>query len=312
MKGIVDQGGRFVIKDDLEIPSLKSGHTLVRVVFSSVNPTDLDILTGKYDLWLKLMRYRHPVKSGLEFSGVVEGDSSRFKQGDRVFGYVDFMNGPKSHQEYLLVNENYMAPMPANLTFEQAAAVPLGALTSLVALEDKGGICRDSKVLINGASGGLGVYAVQIAKVFNARVTAVAGAGQETYLSGLGADKVIDYGQIDIQNLTEQFDLILDLTTMVKFKQIKHLLTKNGRFVPCDPLKNAIDFFYNVVGSKKTKYLFVQYGNHEKLSRIARWLEQGRLHPQIDSTFSFSNFQGAFERIAEKDRRGRVVLAIAQ
>ncbi len=312
MKGLVVRDGRYILNEGLELPVVKMGHALVRVVYASVNPTDLDIMKGKYDLWLKLLRYRHPVKTGLEFSGVVEAGSDRFKKGDRVFGYVDFMNGPKSHQEYLLVNEDYMAHMPSNLSFEQAAAIPLGALTSLVALETKGDISRNSEVLINGASGGLGVYAVQIAKIFGARVTAVAGPGQEAFLSDLGADHVIDYQQTDIKTLKEEFDLIFDLTTKVRFKSIKHLLSKNGRFIPADPMKNAVDFLNNAVGSKQTKYLFVQYGNYEKLTRVAGWVEEGRLTPQIDSEFSFSEFNTAFERVSEKGRKGRIVLRIAE
>jgi NADPH:quinone reductase-like Zn-dependent oxidoreductase len=312
MKGLVDRDGRFVLTDDLEMPVVKSGHALVRVVCASVNPTDLDIMEGKYDLWLKLLRYKHPVKSGLEFSGVVEADSERFKKEDKVFGYVDFMNGPKSHQEYLAVNEDYMALMPSGLSFEQAAALPLGALTSLVALEDKGNIHRNSEVLINGASGGLGVYAVQIGKIFGARITAVAGQGQEDYLTGLGADRVIDYNQTDITAQEGSFDLILDLTTDLRFKSIKHLLSKGGRFIPADPMKNAADFLNNMMGSRKTGYLFVQYGNHEKLSRIAKWVEEGSLRPQVDSSFSLPEFSTAFERVLEKGRRGRVVIGIAE
>ncbi len=252
MKGLVAGDGRFMLTEDLEVPDMKPGHALVKVVYASVNPTDLDIMKGKYDLWLKLLGYRHPVKSGLEFSGVVETGSERFKKGDRVFGYVDFMNGPKSHQEYLAVNEDYMARMPSNLSFEQAAAIPLGA------------------------------------------------------------DQVIDYRQTNIQTLAEEFDLIFDLTTDLRFKHIKHLLSKNGRFIPADPMKNAVDFLNNAVCSKKTKYLFVQYGNYEKLTRIAGWVEEGRLIAQIDSQFSFSDFDTAFDRISEKGRRGRVVLSIAE
>lgn len=313
MKGLVVRKNRIIIETDLELPGVKPGHVLVKVFCASVNPSDADIVEGKYDKWLKFLGKHDPVKSGLEFSGIVEETATtRFKKGDRVFGYVDFIKGPKSHQEYLLVHGDYMAVMPADVDFEQAAGIPLGALTSLVALEDKGSVTGDSTVLINGACGGLGVYAVQIAKIFGARITAVAGPGQGDFLSDLGADIVIDYRQTDVKALKQEFDLIFDLTTNLRFNQIKGILSKKGRFIPADPMKNALDFLINPACSKKTKYLFVQYGNHEKLARIAKWVEQGRLIPQIDMVFSFSEFNQAFDRISQKGRKGRTVLSLVE
>ncbi|NEQ70086.1 MAG: NAD(P)-dependent alcohol dehydrogenase, partial [Symploca sp. SIO2D2] len=238
--------------------------------------------------------------------------NTRFKQGDKVFGYVDLIRGLKTHQEYLTIDEDYLALMPSNLNFEQAAALPLGALTTLVALQDLGQVNKGTEVLINGASGGLGVYAIQVAKIFGARVTAVAGPNQEEFLSSLGADKIINYQENNIKDLSEKFDILLDLTTNLKFQEIKNILAKNGKFIPTDPFKNIMDILSNIFSNKKTQLLYVGQGNYEKLTQIAHWVEEGKLNTYIDSCFTFSNYENAFQRLGTKGKRGRVIIRIGK
>ncbi|NES19494.1 MAG: NAD(P)-dependent alcohol dehydrogenase [Symploca sp. SIO3E6] len=312
MKGLVVENSKITLKDGLDVPSPKNNEVLVKVVCASINPTDLDIVKGQYDLFFKLFGGDHLVKTGLEFSGVIEAENTRFKKGDKVFGYVDLIRGLKTHQEYLAIDEDYIALMPSNLNFEQAAALPLGALTTLVALQDLGQVNKGTEVLINGASGGLGVYAIQVAKIFGARVTAVAGPNQEEFLMNLGSDQVINYQKSNIKDLSEKFDILLDLTTNLKFKEIKNILAKNGKFIPTDPLKNMMDLLSNIFGNKKTRLLYVGQGNYEKLTQIAHWVEEGKLNTYGDSCFAFSDYEKAFQRLREKGKRGRVIIKIGK
>jgi len=186
MKGLVLKNKTVSIQTDLAIPTPKENEVIVKIKYASINSFDVETIEGKNDLMGKLMgAKKHPVQTGLEFAGIVETDGKRFKKGEFVFGYPDLIKGTKSHQEYLAIPEDYIALMPQNLDFEESAALPLGTLTSLVALEEVGKIREGSKVLINGAAGGLGVYAVQIAKMFGADITAIAGPGQADFLLSL-------------------------------------------------------------------------------------------------------------------------------
>lgn len=194
MKGlIVSADKRFVLKDDLIRPVAEQGEVLVNVKSASVNPFDAESAEGRFDTYFAEFGVDKEVQSGLEFSGVVESEGQEFKSGDMVFGNVNMISGWKSHAEYLAIDENQMALMPRNLSFAQAASIPLGSLTTLVALQDLGRLNVGMKVLIIGAAGGLGVQAVQIAKLLGAHVTAIAGSSQAEFLQSYGADNVHDY-----------------------------------------------------------------------------------------------------------------------
>ena len=311
MKGLVLENKKVSIKEELSQPTPKKGEVLIKIKYATINPTDLDTIQGKYGFMLKLMGAKsYAVNTGLEFSGVVEKDGKLFKKGDKVFGYVDLYKGIKTHQEYITINEDFIALKPSNLGFDESAAIPLGALTTLVALQDLGEVKKNTELLINGASGGLGVYAIQIAKVLGARITAVAGSNQTEFLKSLGADKVINYKEQKLNDLTNEFDVILDLTSLVKYSEIRNLLSKTGKFIPANPLNNITYFLGNIFRAKKVKYLMVGTGNYEKLTLIAKWVEEGKLKPIVDSIYSFSEYENAFQRITEKGRRGRIIIKI--
>ena len=312
MKGLVIENKRLCFNDDLERPKPKTNEVLVKVICASVNPTDIDNVAGKYDLWLKLSGGYHKVRTGLEFSGVVVQGVGRFEEGDKVFGYVDLMKGQKTHQEYLCINPDCIALMPKNLDFKQAAALPLGSLTSLVALTEVGEVKQGTELLVNGASGGLGVYSLQLAKILGAHTAAIAGPGQESFLTGLGAKTVYNYKETKLESLSQTFDVILDLSNKRSFKEVKLILSAHGRFIPLEPNKHILSFFMNFLSSQKMKFLMVDKGNNEKLSQIAKWVEESKLKVFVDSVFSFADYEKAFLRMDEQGKRGRVVLKIAE
>jgi NADPH:quinone reductase-like Zn-dependent oxidoreductase len=236
----------------------------------------------------------------------------RFEEGDKVFGYVDLMKGQKTHQEYLCINPDCIALMPKNLDFEQAAALPLGSLTSLVALTEVGEVKQGTELLVNGASGGLGVYSLQLAKILGAHTAAIAGPGQESFLTGLGAKTVYNYKETKLESLSQTFDVILDLSNKRSFKEVKPILSAHGRFIPLETNKHILSFFMNFLSSQKMKFLMVDKGNNEKLSQIAKWVEESKLKVFVDSVFSFADYEKAFLRMDEQGKRGRVVLKIAE
>lgn len=306
MKGlIVDSNKQFVFKENLIRPKAEQGEVLVKVKSASVNPFDAESAEGRFDAYYTEYGVDKEVQSGLEFSGIVESDGHKFKRGDKVFGYVNMITGWKSHAEYIAIDENYMALMPANLTFSQAAAIPLGALTTLVALQDLGQVKAGMKLLINGAAGGLGISGIQIGKLLGAHITAIAGSAQSEYLKSYGADKVYDYNEVSISDISDRFDVILDLTNMQTLDKMKKWLTPTGLFIPAEPNQE------NGGESEDPQfgYLMVMHGDFEKLTQIASWVSDGKLKAVVDKEFHFSDYPQAFSRLQEKGRRGRITMS---
>lgn len=310
MKGIVvDSSRKFVLKDNLIRPIPAQDEVLIKVHSASVNPYDAESAAGRFDAYFAEYGVDKEVQSGLEFSGIVDSDGTRFKRGDKVFGYVNMITGWKSHAEFISISEDAIALMPHNLTFPQAAAIPLGALTTLVALQDLGQINSSMRLLINGAAGGLGLQGIQIGKLLGAHVSAIAGASQSEYLHSLGADAVYDYNDMSIHNLedspSKKFDVILDLTNKQTLDDMKKLLTPSGIFIPAEP--NAENGGESE--DPHVAYLMVMQGDYEKLTRIAGWVSEGKLKAIIDKEYKFSDYLNALSRLQEKGRRGRIVMS---
>ena len=312
MKGLIIENKSVSLTSQLDPPKPAKNEVLVKIMCASVNPTDLDIIQGKYDFWLKLSGGYHAVRTGLEFSGIVIEGAGTFKPGDRVFGYVHLMKGLKTHQEHICIPVDYIALMPDSLNFEQAAGLPLGALTSLVALEEIARIQPGTRLLVNGAAGGLGVYCLQLARILGAHTTAIAGVGQEDFLLQLGADEAYNYQSTSMARLKHKFDVCLDLSNTLRFNDVSGALTPNGIFIPLEPDKHVWDFIRRLFSAKKMKYLMVSSGHHQKLMRIASWVEEGKLQVYVDSVYALADYKQAFQRLAEKGKKGRVVMRIAE
>ena len=306
MKGLVVNKDKSIsLKNGLNSPVVKPGQVLVEVKSASVNPFDVQSAAGRFDEYFKQYFVSHEVQSGLEFSGVVVQDGLHFKRGDKVFGYVHMITGEKSHAQLISIEEDYIAVMPDNLSYSEAASMPLGALTTLVALQDIGKLNKNDRLLINGASGGLGIQAIQIAKILGAHVTAIAGVGQQDYLQSYGADVIYDYNLINMTDLNETFDVILDLTNLRTLQEMKALLVPEGTFIPGEPNEENGGKF----DDPQFGYLMVEHGDRRRLSQIANWVTQAKLRAVVDSEFNFDEHKAAFKRVTEKGRQGRVVMS---
>jgi NADPH:quinone reductase-like Zn-dependent oxidoreductase len=290
---------------------------LVKVYASSVNPAD------RYDMLGPLMAriigrsgLRRPKVPGLgsDVAGRVEAvaeNVTQFKPGDEVFGVA--MNG---YAEYGLARENRIALKPANCSFEEAAAVPIAGLTALQALRDHGHIKSGQRVLINGAGGGVGTFAVQIAKSFGAEVAAVTNAGNIDLVRKLGADHVIDYAKEDFAKSGQRYDLICEIAASHSISEYKRLLNPGGRFVLVGVRGRLFSrLLYYLIGGrlsrgdKKFKF-FIAKLNQEDLVFLKQLIEKGQVVPVIDSQYPLGETGQAIEHLGRGTARGKIVVTV--
>jgi NADPH:quinone reductase-like Zn-dependent oxidoreductase len=312
---------------EMEKPTPKDNEILIRIKATSVNIGDLmarnfkEITPGKFNMpflfWIPARMYfgiSNPRIRilGNEFAGKIEEvgkDVKRFKQGDPVFGYRGQNMG--ANAEYLCVPENGLVEIkPANMTFEEAAAIPYGALTALNLLR-KVNIQSGQKVLINGASGGIGSAAVQLAKYYGAEVTGVCGTPRMEFVKSLGADHVIDYTLEDFTNNGKTYDLIMDILGKGSFSRYKNSLKQNGIYLLASfKMKQLIQMLWTpMIGSRKV-ICALSSEKTEDLIFIKELVEAGKLKSIIDRRYPVEETAEAHRYIETGNKKGNVVLTI--
>jgi NADPH:quinone reductase-like Zn-dependent oxidoreductase len=314
-------GSPGVVKlEDIAKPAPADDRVLIKVHAASVNPLDWHYMRGKPYIMRAMAGLGAPndIGLGVDFAGTVEaiGKSvKRFKPGDEVFGGRD-----GAFAEYVNVRENgALALKPANLTFEQAAAVPVAGITALQALRDKGKIQPGQQVLINGASGGVGTFAVQIAKAFGAEVTGVCSTRNLAMVRSIGADHVIDYTREDFTQGSLRYDLIVDNVGTHSLSQYRRVLNPQGALVmvggPNDgrwigPLSASIKAM--LVGpfvSQKLVFIIAKL-NQDDLGVLRDLMLTGKLTPVIDRRYKLSETAEAIRYLEEGHARGKVVITL--
>jgi NADPH:quinone reductase-like Zn-dependent oxidoreductase len=301
---------------EVEKPSPKEDEVLVKVHAASINYSDWHVLRGESFL-LRLMngllKPKHKIL-GDDIAGRVEAvgrNVKQFQPGDEVFGISDF----DAFAEYVCVPENALALKPASMTFEEAAAVPMAGITALQGLRDKGQIQSGQKVLINGASGGVGTFAVQIAKSFGAEVTGVCSTKKLDLVRSIGADQVIDYTREDFTKSGQRYDLILAAGGYHPISDYKRALSPEGIYV-C-PGGSMAQYFQalllgpliSMMGSKK---LGSMYGkpNQKDYVFLIELFEAGKVVPVIDRRYPLSEVPEALRYYGEGHARGKVVITV--
>ena len=326
MKAIVhcEYGSPDVLElKDVETPVPNDNQLLVRVRAVAVNPLDLTI-TGPLALRpMSGLRKPKETRVGVDYSGTVEAvgkNVTNFKPGDEVFGGK---TGSFAEHICVLANRAVVAK-PSNVTFEQAAAVPVAAITALQGLRDKGHIQPGQKVLVNGASGGVGTFAVQIAKSFGAEVTGVCSTRNVDLVRSIGADHLIDYTKEDFTNGTEHYDLIFDLVCNHSFAERRRVLTPQGICVMAGIggagwhdgiLGKIVGELYAIARSRFIGQKFVAYiasFNQKDMMTLAELLQSGKIKPVIDRTYKLSEVSRALLYLQEGHARGKVVLSVEQ
>ncbi|GGF11089.1 NAD(P)-dependent alcohol dehydrogenase [Hymenobacter cavernae] len=291
-------------------PELKPDQVLVAVRASSVNPVDWKIRQGHL---LPVTGLSFPKIPGRDIAGdVVEIGAAvtRFKPGDKVFGMLsDGLGG--ANAELAVLAEEVAAHMPPSLSYQQAAAAPLAAYTALQGLRDEGGLQPGEKVLINGASSGVGSFAVQIAKALGAgEVTAVVGAKNVELAKDLGADHVINYKEHDFTADKDRYDVIFDAVATSTYSASKDSLRAGGRYVTTVPNpKDVISGPASLLTEKKMKAVWAQARGSD-LALIGEWLEAGNVKPLIDKSFPLADTAEAHRYSEEGHAVGKIVLVV--
>jgi NADPH:quinone reductase-like Zn-dependent oxidoreductase len=307
---------------DIDKPEIGDDEVLVRVRAGGVDRGVWHLMTG-LPYFLRLIipelgrrRPKNPVR-GSDVAGVVEAagkDVTRFKPGDEVFGI-----GMGSYAEYTRVLESKLAPKPANLTFEQAAVVPISGLTALQAVRDSGRVQSGQRVLIIGASGGVGTFAVQIAKSLGAEVTGVCSTTKVDLVRSLGADHVIDYTKEDFAERAPFYDVILDTGGHSSLSHLRRALAPQGTVVIVGAETEGKWFggfdrsiramvLSRFVG--QTLIAFINSENAEDLIAIKELIEAGKVTPTVDRTFSLTEVPKAIGYLVDGHARGKVAVTV--
>ncbi|RPI93793.1 MAG: NAD(P)-dependent alcohol dehydrogenase [Chloroflexi bacterium] len=306
-------------RKEIDKPVVAEDEVLVRIRASSVNPVDWYGMIGLYIARMGGgLRKPKDTRLGVDFAGVVEavgGNVKQFRPGDEVYG-----GRSGAFAEYISIHEQRgIAPKPANLTFEQAAAVPVAALTALQGLRDHGQLQPGQKVLINGASGGVGTFAVQIARAFGAEVTGVCSTGNVDLVRSLGADHVIDYTREDFTRSGRRYDLFLDIAGSRSWSECKRVLNPRAIFVIVGgpkanrwigPLSHVIKLRLAALRASQKVVFFIANLNKEDLVVMQELLEAGKVTPVIDKRYELSELPEAMRYLGEGHARGKVVITV--
>jgi NADPH:quinone reductase-like Zn-dependent oxidoreductase len=298
-------------------PIPKDDEVLIKVQAVSVNRSDWEGLRGKplYARIGGLLRPRQQIL-GSDVAGRVEmagKNVTRFQPGDKVFG--DILPRLGGFAEYVRARESALALKPAGMTFEEAAAIPQAAVIALQGIRDKGRAQPGQKVLINGAGGGAGTFAVQLAKLYGAEVTAVDNTGKLDFMRSLGADHVVDHTREDFTKNGERYDLILDVVAHRSVFAYRRALRPNGSYLLAGGSVTTI-FQILLLGAwirattgKRIRILAVR-PNTEDVDFIKDLIEAGKVTPMIDKTYPLSEVPDAIGYVGEGDARGKVVITV--
>ena len=318
MRAIVchNYGPPDVLKcEEIEKPVPRDDEVLIKVRAASVNPVDR-LFHGKPYVLRLMTGLRRPKNSrlGTDVAGEVEAVGTKvthFKPGDEVFGVCE-----GAFAEYACTSESSLAVKPANVPFEQAASAPVAALTALQGLRDKGKIQRGHRVLINGASGGVGTFAVQIAKSFGADVTGVCSTRNVETAGSIGADRIIDYSQEDFTRSRQRYDLIFDLVSNRSLSVCRKLLTPKGICVT-GGAKNPWLILARALAApvlsrllSQRFFVFIAKLKKEDLALIGELMRVGKVTPVIDRRYKLSEVPDAIRYLEEGHAQGKIVVTM--
>ena len=321
MKAIVYDryGSPDVLKlREVDKPAVADDGVLVRVHAASVNPVDWHTMTGTPYMVRLIAGLRKPKSAflGVDFAGTVEavGKSvNDLQPGDEVFG-----GRVGSLGEYVCARKA-VVPKPPNVTFEEAAAVPLAAVTALQGLRDKGRIQAGKKVLINGASGGVGTFAVQIAKAFGVEVTGVCSTRNVDTVGSLGADHVIDYSKEDFTRNGRRYDLMLDIAGNRSWSDCKRVLTEEGTLVLVGgpktnrligPLGHCLGVVAASLPGRRDAKLFLAQVTKEDLAFLSELLETGKIKPVIERRYELGEAPEALRYLGQGHAQAKLVIRV--
>jgi NADPH:quinone reductase-like Zn-dependent oxidoreductase len=304
---------------EIDKPVIGDHEVLIRVRSAGVNPADWAIVSGLPYVARPIYGLRKPknIVRGTDVAGTVEAVGAgvtRFKPGDEVFGW-----SKGSYAEYAAAAEGSLAIKPANLTFEQAATVPMAGLVALQAIRDHGRVQPGQKVLVNGASGGIGTFAVQIARALGADVTGVCSTRNVEMVRSIGADRVIDYTKEDFTQDGVQYDVILDNVSNHSLTALRRVLAPTGTLIPNG---GGFDNRWLASGGRIVRAAvlfrfggqrlgnFLVSSNHEDLVVLAELIETGKVMPVLERTYPLSQTAQAIDHVGTGRARGKIAITV--
>ena len=302
---------------DMEKPTPKADEVLIRVYATTVTTADCMMRRGDFFLSRILLGLFKPKGKfqilGTEFSGKIEAIGNKvkkFKPGDEVYAFRGFGTG--CYAQYKCIDENgSLAIKPVNMTFEEAASVVDGASTALFFLKEKANIQKGQKVLINGASGSIGTFAVQLAKFFGAEVTGVCSTRNIELVKSLGADKVVDYSKEDFAETGDIYDLVFDTVSKSSFDHCKKVLKSNGKYIATVmTLKLIVQSLLTKPGNKKKVIFAMSLNKTDALNYIRTLIEEGKLETIIDRQYPLEELPAAHEYVERGHKTGNVVITV--
>lgn len=320
MKAIVCEKRGVMKLEEIELPEVPDDGVLVRVHTSSVNPVDLFPLSGAGRLMRMLARKPKRDLLGTDFAGTVQTvgkDVTRFRSGDKVFG-----GEHGSFAEYICVSESEtLALKPSNVSFDEAGCVAVAALTALQAIRDHGQVKPGHKVLINGASGGVGTFAVQIATALGAKVTAVCSPRNVEAVRSLGAQRVIDYTRDDFTRSAERYDVLIDIAGSRSLSECRRVLQPGAVFVILGAAAvqhtSEMKAFGHIIGTRMRSMrgslkavFFIAKLTQKDMEAIAELMAARRVTPVIDRRYTLDQLDEAFAYFNEGHARGKIALEL--
>jgi len=296
--------------EEIAIPEIKPKEVLVKVHAIAINPVDMK--TRKGGAFLAKLQEQTPVILGWDISGEVQAvgeDVSSFKPGDEVFGMVNFPGNGRAYAEYVAAPEEHLALKPKNISHEEAVATTLAALTAWQVLVHEAKLSQGQQVLIHAAAGGVGHFAVQIAKHLGAKVIGTASASNEDFLMEIGVDVPIDYKSSNFEDQIEQVDIVLDPIGGETTERSLQTLKKGGILVSIvGGVKDHLNSIIEEKGITAKNYLVHSSGSDMK--QLAELLEKGIIKPHISQRFSFEEIAEAHHQIESGRTRGKIVLTL--
>ena len=304
-------------QSEVEKPTPEANEVLIRVHATTVTTADCMMRRGDTVLSRLLLGFIKPKKKfqilGTEFSGKIEATGSKvkkFKPGDEVYAFRGFGTG--CYAEYKCMSENgSLAIKPFNMSFKEAASVVDGATTALFFLKEKANIQKGQKVLINGASGSIGTFAVQLAKYFGAEVTGVCSTKNIELVKSLGADNVVDYTKEDFTRTDDTYDIIFDTVSKSSFEHCRKALKPDGKYIATVMnLKLILQSILTKFGNRKKVIFAMSLNKTEALNFIRTLIEEGRLKAIIDRQYLLEELPAAHEYVEKGHKKGNVVITI--
>jgi NADPH:quinone reductase-like Zn-dependent oxidoreductase len=290
-------------------PTITKNQLLIQVKAASINPLDWKIYGGQMKL---LSRSKLPKGVGIDFAGVVTQAGpgiTRFRVGDAVFGLLEIFKGG-ALADYVVATEADIAPKPAGISFDQAAALPVAGLAALQLVDQLATVGQGHEVLLNGAAGGVGMFAIQLAKRRGARVTAVVGPAGVQRATQLGADAVVDYTKQASSRLAQRFDTIIDLSDKLTFKAAKKLLKPRATFVNTLPSPQGLvfSFLHNLFSFRKRRILILK-PTAAGLNTLAALAQDGLQIP-VEKVYDLANVRQAYQDTSRGKVKGKAVVVL--